>query len=89
MVVDVAKQNGMTLIRTLILFIALGLFSCGTKKEVVKNTSQDKVVIDSLIITKVPDATMPPPPPIPEEGEIFEMIEVTDDKGTTIAEAES
>ncbi|MCA0132536.1 DUF547 domain-containing protein [Winogradskyella alexanderae] len=60
----------MTLIKPFILFLLLGLFSCGAKKEAVKNTSVDKVVIDSLIITKVPDATMPPPPhSISEESE--------------------
>lgn len=92
MVVDVVKQHLMTIFRTLILFLALGLLSCGSKKEVVKKTSPDKVVIDSLIITKVPDATPPPSPPDPpvtEEGEIFEMIEVVDEKGNTIAEVES
>ena len=88
MVVDVVKQHLMTIFRTLILFLALGLVSCGAKKEVVKKTSPDKVVIDSLIITKVPDATPPPSPSDPpetEEGKITEMIEVVDEKGNTIA----
>jgi len=92
MVVDVVKQHSMTLFRKLILFLALGLLSCGAKKEVVKKTSPDKIVIDSLIITKVPDATLPPSssdPPETEEGEIFEMIEVVDEKETIIGEVES
>lgn len=79
----------MTVLRTFLLLLVFCSISCASKKEVAKKTSPEKVVIDSLIITKVPDQVTPTPPPIPEEGEIFEMIEVVDDKGTTIAEIES
>lgn len=85
----VVNVHFMSLKRIFILIILFCVWTCGSKKEVVKKTSPDKVVIDSLIITKVPDATTPPPPPVPEEGETIEMIEVVDDKGTTIAEVES
>ena len=79
----------MTVLRTFLLLLVFCSISCATKKEVVEKTSPEKVVIDSLIIIKVPDQVTPTPPPIPEERKIFEMIEVVDDKGTTIAEVES
>lgn len=79
----------MTVLRTFLLLLVFCSISCATKKEVVEKTSPEKVVIDSLIIINVPDQVTPTPPPIPEERKIFEMIEVVDDKGTTIAEVES
>lgn len=79
----------MTVLRTFLLLLVFCSISCATKKEVVEKTSPEKVVIDSLIIIKVPDQVTPTPSPIPEERKIFEMIEVVDDKGTTIAEVES
>ncbi|WP_411893389.1 DUF547 domain-containing protein [Winogradskyella sp. A2] len=50
--------------RVIIAFLILCAFSCSSKKTVVEKQSPEKVVIDSLIITKVPDATekqVPPP----------------------------
>ena len=69
----------MTVLRTFLLLLVFCSISCASKKEVVKKTSPEKVVIDSLIITKVPDQVPPPhqpPSPIQEKGEQTEVDSV-------------